>query len=114
MSAASLLNPNEPAFDFEHRMAHQAMFQSEAQRLGSLNFSLLPYWLDPAFSDTAVPAGWGNTLHAQAHADFLKLSPAAGGGSAIASINDIALRPEPESWAQFSNFQLHFVANQTF
>ena len=114
MSAATLLNPADPWFDFDHRKAHEAMFLTEAQKLSSLNFSSTPYWLDPSYNDTAVPAGWGNTLHAQAHADFIGLFPAAYGGSAIASLNDIALRPEAETWASFSNFQLHYIANQTF
>ena len=114
MSIVTLINPADPAFDFEHRKAHEAMLFTEAKKASSTNFSGYPYWLDPFFGDTAVPAGWGNTLHAQAHADFIGLFPAAGGGSGIASLNDIALRPEPEAWAEFSNYQLHFIANQTF
>ena len=114
MSIATLLNASDPWFNWDHRMAHQAMFLTDAQRAGSLNFSSTPYWIDPSLGDTAVPAGWGNTLHAKAHADFIGLSPAPYGGSAIASLNDIALRPEAETWEQFSNFQLHFIANQSF
>lgn len=110
MSAATLLNSADPAFDFEHRKAHETMLIRQAHV--STNFSGLPYWLDPAYGDTAVSAGWGNTLHAAAHRDFVQLFPAPFGGSAISSINDIALRPEAETWAQFSNFQLHYVAAQ--
>ena len=110
MSAATLLNARDPAFDFEQRKAHEKMLTQ--QDSVSPNFSGLPYWLDPAYGDTAVPAGWSNTLHAQAHQDFVTLFPAPFGGSAIASINDIALRPEAESWEAFSNFQLHYVAAQ--
>lgn len=109
MSIATLLNPDDPWFDFDHRKAHEAMLS-----LGSLNFSNIPYWIDPAYGDAAVPTGWGNTLHAKAHADFLGLSSPPSGGSAIASLNDIALRPEAETWASFSNFQLHFIASQSF
>lgn len=110
MSVATLLNMNDPAFDFEHRKAHEKMLLVSGQ--SSTNFSLQPYWLDPTFDDTAVPAGWGNTLHAKAHQDFVGLFPAAFGGSAIATINDLALRPEANAWAQFSNFQLHYIAER--
>ena len=114
MSAATLLNAADPAFSFEHRVAHQGMLITEAQQLSSLNFSGIPYWIDPAYGDTAVPTGWENTLHAQAHADFIGLFPAAYGGSGVASLNDVSLYPEPDAWWQFSNFQLHYIANQTF
>jgi hypothetical protein len=88
------------------------MFNTEEQIAGSLNFSVLPYLIDPAFGDTTVPTGWGNTLHTQAHADFISLFPAPYGGSAVASLNDIAVNPETNAWWQFSNFQLHYIANQ--
>jgi hypothetical protein len=114
MSLVALLNAKDPNFDFEHRMAHEGMFITEGEKSGSLNFSGIPYWIDPPIGDTAVPAGWGNTLHAQAHADFISLFPSPYGGSAIARLNDISLFPEPDAWWQFSNFQLHYVANQTF
>ena len=114
MSIATLINPDDPAFDFEHQKAHETMIFIENQKAGSTNSSGLPYWLDPAYGDTAIPAGWQNSLHTQAHADFIRLFPAPYGGSGIASLNDIALRPEPEAWARFANYQLHLVANQTF
>lgn len=110
MSAATLLNANDPAFNFEHRLTHEAMLAAGGE--SSLKFSGLPYYLDPAFGDTAIPAGWGNSLHAQAHADFISLFPTAYGGSGVESLNDISLYPEPDAWWQFSNFQLHYVADQ--
>lgn len=95
-------------------MAHQSMLITTAQKGASLNFSGIPYWIDPAYSDSAVPAGWGNSLHAQAHADFISLFPAPYGGSGVASLNDVALQPEPKTWEQFNNFQLHYIANQLY
>lgn len=110
MSAATLMNANDPAFPFEHRMAHETMLIAGGD--SSTFFSGLPYYLDPAYGDTAVPAGWGNSLHAQAHADFISLFPAPYGGSGVASLNDVSLYSEAQAWWQFSNFQLHYVADQ--
>ena len=110
MTAATLLNASDPAFNFEHRMGHEAMLN--AQGASAVSFSALPYFLDPAYGDEQVPAGWGNTLHTQAHADFISLFPAPYGGSGMANLNDVALTPEADPWWQFSNFQLHFIANQ--
>lgn len=88
------------------------MLLTEIAKRGSSNFSGLPYWIDPAFGDTDVPAGWANTLHAVAHGDFIGLFKPAYGGTGGQGVNDIALRPEPLSWAQFNNFQLHYISNQ--
>ena len=110
MSIATLLNARDPAFDFEHRKAHETMLLKQAQ--ASLNFAGLPYWIDPPMVDQSVPAGWGNSLHAQAHKDFIGLFPAPFGGSGVASLNDIVLLPEPDPWWEFSNFQLHYTASQ--
>lgn len=108
MSAATLLNVRDPAFNFEHRMAHEAMLTAQAQV--SNTFSGAPYWLDPAYPDADVPAGWANSLHTQAHADFIGVFPAPYGGSGVVDLNDIALRPEPDAWWQFANWQLHYIA----
>jgi hypothetical protein len=110
MTAATLLWGNEPAFNFEHRKAHEAMLVASGP--GSNFFSSVPYWIDPPYGDTGVPAGWSNSLHAQAHADFIGLFPALYGGSGISSLNDVSLYPEPDAWWQFSNFQLHYTAAQ--
>jgi len=109
MTVATLMNINDPSFNFDHRIAHEAMLIDE---VGSVNFSGIPYWLDPVFGDTAVPSGWENTLHAQAHADFLSLFPAPNGGSGMPSLNDVTLNDETSAWWQFSNFQLHYTASQ--
>lgn len=114
MSAATLLNANDPAFNFDHQQSHFGMLITEAGAGASLNFSVFPYLIDPSFGDTEVQAGWSNTLHAQAHSDFIGLFPAPFGGSGVASLNDVALNPETSAWWQFSNFQLHYVANQLF
>ena len=111
MSGATLLNASDPWFDFDHQQAHNVMFTSEA---GSTNFSGLPYFIDPAYGDTAVPAGWGNTLHTQAHQDYISLFSAPYGGSDPANLNDLALTPEQSPWWQFSNFQLHYITNLNF
>jgi hypothetical protein len=110
MSVATLLNVHDPAFDFEHRMAHEAMLTAQAGV--TPNFSGAPYWIDPAYGDAGVPAGWENSLHTQAHADFISLFPAPYGGSGVVDLNDISLRPAPDQWWQFSNWQLHYIANQ--
>lgn len=112
MSAATLLNPNDPWFDFDHRKAHEAMLATILRKTNSSNFSGIPYWLDPKYGDTAVPAGWGNTLHAQAHADFDNLFPAQFGGTGKVDLNNIALNPEATAWEQFSNYRLHVIASQ--
>ena len=109
MSAATLLNADDSAFQFEHRMAHEAMLTAQAP--ASINFSALPYYLDPEYPDRIIPAGWANTLHVQAHADFLSLSGNAIGGN-TSFLTDISLRPPTDPWWQFSNFQLHFIAAQ--
>ena len=111
MSAATLLNASDPWFNFDHQQAHNAMLVNEGN---STNFSTLPYLIEPNFGDTAVPAGWGNTLHTQAHQDYITLFPVPYGGSGPASLNDVALTPEPSAWWQFSNFQLHYIAKLNF
>ena len=111
MSGATLLNANDPWFNFDHQQAHNAMLVGEGN---SANFSVIPYLIDPAFGDTAVPAGWGNTLHTQAHQDYISLFPAPYGGSGPTNLNDVALTPEQSPWWQFSNFQLHYVTNLNF
>jgi hypothetical protein len=111
LPGSTLLNPNDQWFNFDHQQAHQAMWLKEPN---STNFSVLPYLIDPSFADTSVPAGWGNTLHAQAHADYIGLFPPPYGGSGLTSLNDVALAPEPSPWWQFSNFQLHYIANLNF
>ena len=110
MSAATLLNSADPAFAFEHRMAHTTMLIASGAEAS--NFSGLPYYIDPAYGDTAVPAGWENSLHAQAHGDFISLFPAPYGGSGVASLNDVSLYSEAQAWWQFTNFQLHYTADQ--
>lgn len=107
MSAASLLFANEPAFNFEHRKAHEAMLSVSGP---VTQFSSVPFWIDPPFGDTNVPAGWANSLHAQAHADFISLFPTLFGGSGVSNLNDVSLYPEADAWWQFSNFQLHLSA----
>ena len=109
MSVATLLNVRDPAFDFEHRMAHEAMLT--AQALKTNVFSGLPYWLDPAYGDPGVPAGWQNSLHSQAHADFISLFPSPYGGSTV-SLTGVSLEPHPDAWWEFNNHQLHYIANQ--
>lgn len=66
MPLATLLNPDDPIYDFEHMMAHRQYF-AVLSRLS--NFSILPYLLDPAF-ETDMPAGAWNLNHQQAHNDF--------------------------------------------
>jgi hypothetical protein len=110
MSAATMLNANDPAFNFEHRMIHTTMLIASGP--GVNFFSSVPYWIDPSYGDTAIPAGWANSLHAQAHADFIGLFPALYGGSGLSALNDISLYDERGSWWQFSNFQLHYTAAQ--
>lgn len=111
MSAVTLMNAADPWFNFEHSQAHQRMLAKQVQ-VSSPNFSSTPYWIDPPYGDTSVPAGWENTLHTAYHASFLDLFASSYGGSGVASLNDISLYPEPSAWWQFSNFQLHLEANQ--
>ena len=108
MSAATLIGGVGSVFNFEHRMAHEKMLAAS----GPITyFSSVPFWIDPPFGDTELPSGWANSLHAQAHADFIGLFPQAYGGSGLANINDVTLYAQTDPWWQFSNFQLHYTAN---
>ena len=108
MSGATLLNAGDPAFAFEHRRAHQTMLDEEARQ--GKNFNTVPYWLDPEYGDQNIPAGWANTLHVQAHGDFISLFPPPYGGNTL-TLSDIALLPEVDPFWQFVNFQLHYQAS---
>jgi hypothetical protein len=110
VSAATMLNANDPAFNFDHRMIHTTMLIASGP--GSNFFSSVPYWIDPSYGDTAIPAGWANSMHAQAHDDFISLFPSLYGGSGISALNDISLYDVQDQWWQFSNFQLHYTAAQ--
>jgi hypothetical protein len=76
MPLATLLNSDDPIFDFEHMMQHRRYFSVMGEHAtnlnrGSLNqFSTIPYGaLDPSWS-TDQPAWMWNKFHQQAHNDF--------------------------------------------
>jgi hypothetical protein len=66
MPTAVLLNPDDPAFDFFHMMAHRQYF---AVMRPLSQFSALPYNLDPSFDVGKAAESW-NQNHQQAHNDF--------------------------------------------
>jgi hypothetical protein len=67
MPLATLLNPDDPLYAFEHMMQHRQYFAVMSQSLSQ--FSILPYLLDPVF-DQQQPASPWNLRHQQAHNDF--------------------------------------------
>jgi hypothetical protein len=66
MPLAVLLNPDDPTYSFEHMMQTRNYFAVMAELH---RFSILPYQLDPAFSQDQ-PAGPWNLRHQQSHSDF--------------------------------------------
>jgi hypothetical protein len=113
MSLASLLNPDEPAFAWEHQMAHRT-------NLGVMSpltrFSVIPYWLDP-LANTEQPASAWHLDHQQAHNDSALHLPSAYLGTAVgielhANLVDYDLsNPEQRQWWAFQNQLEHFVGN---
>lgn len=66
MPLATLLNPDDPIYAFEHMQQHRALF-AVLSRLH--HFSILPYLLDPTH-DMEQPAWSWNKRHQQSHDDF--------------------------------------------
>lgn len=66
MALATLLNPDDPLYAFEHMMQHREYF-AVMSKLN--NFNLLPYLLDP-ITDIDQPYWPWNQRHQQAHDDF--------------------------------------------
>jgi len=71
MPSATLLNRDDPIYDFEHMMAHREYFAIMGSNHpdGLSGFSVLPYILDPS-RNTQQPAWDWNQLHQQSHDDF--------------------------------------------
>ena len=105
MTIATLINPSDPSFAFDHEQIHRNMYTS----IPASGFSALPYLLDP-ITDVQAPAGWWNTDHAQAHRDFASAFPAINWPSQV-SIADIDLSNGPTEWWAFANWQAHNIAN---
>lgn len=115
MSRASLLNSEEPAFAFEHAMAHR-------NALGVMSplprFSIIPYWLDPMLQ-TDEPGGFWHHNHQQAHSDAaLHLPPEFGSGQRgielHANLLDYDLsNPDSRTWWTFVNHLEHYVGGNT-
>jgi hypothetical protein len=71
-ATATLLNPDDPIYDFQHMMAHREYFaiMGNHQDVGNLNqFTVLPYVLDPAYRQGQPATAWFMD-HQQAHRDF--------------------------------------------
>ena len=107
MSAASLLNPSDPSFEFDHDQMHRQMFIGLPAGSAA---TALPYQLDPIIG-TDIPAGWWNFNHAQAHSDFADAFPALTWGSNIALVDINLSEGAQEFWA-LSNKLLHDLANR--
>jgi len=104
----------QKAFSFEHAMAHR---QATAVMGPLSQWSILPYFIDPAQFD-ASPANKWNLNHQQAHNDFTSDLPA----YSTALVPGIPLNqnlvdtnfknPLSQLWWTFANHQEHFIANQ--
>lgn len=108
-TATLLVRGDNPAFAFDHYMAHS---QNYGAMFPLSRFSVLPYLLDPE-SDVSVPAGNWNLNHQQAHQDFLLTLPSYFGSTLTglpisqvmveANLND----PEQVEWWTFTNLIEH-------
>lgn len=67
-----------------------------------------PALLDPVIA-AAIPAGWWNFNHSQAHQDFANAFPAVYWPSTV-SLADIDLMDGPTQWWGLSNKLLHDLA----
>lgn len=72
MPLAVLLNPDDPIYNFEHQMQHREYFSVMNP---ITRFSALPYQLDNAVFDIALPAADYNLRHQLAHNDFNRTLP---------------------------------------
>jgi len=67
---ATLLNRDDPIYEFEHMMQHREYFAIMGSRdQGLSGFSVLPYVLDPGIGTTSPAQNW-NQNHQQAHDDY--------------------------------------------
>lgn len=115
MPLATLINPDDPIFDFEHMMAHRNYFAIMAP----LNrFSILPYLLDPS-RGTDIRAGPWHLNHQQSHNDFNGSLPpywtAQSIGFGIPAnqilVDSSLAEAESRTWWTFNNHQQHLIAN---
>lgn len=106
MPIATLLNRNDPSFDFDHDQMHRQMFT--AQPAGTAR-SALPALLDPSIG-AAIPAGWWNFNHATAHSDFADAFPTITWPSVV-NLVDLNLSEGAQEWWLLSNRLLHNIAN---
>jgi hypothetical protein len=106
MPIATLLNRNDPSFDFDHDQFHRRMFTAIPAGAGA---SASPYLLDPVIG-AAVPAGYWNFNHATAHSDFANAFPTITWPSNVKLI-DLNLSVGSQAWWMLSNRTLHDIAN---
>ena len=115
MPLATLLNPDDPWFAFEHANAHRNL-------LGVMSpltrFSVLPYFLDPLGDVNTSASGW-RFDHQQAHNDTDNQLPETFtsqslGFSSSANLVDSNLAdPWNRSWWTHTNHMEHYVDNNT-
>lgn len=104
MSVATLLNPQDPWFAFDHDQMHRRMIGAQGSP-GVFKTTIL----DP-LSDPNVPAGFWNGDHSVAHANFASAFSAVYWPSTV-HIVDISLTQETSPWWELSNKSLHDLAN---
>lgn len=119
MPLCSLLNTDDPIFDFEHAMAHREVLAVMAPLS---NYSAIPYFIEPwplPFPPYPDPATDWRLDHQQAHNDFSSAMPgyflAEHVGFGIPDnqnllendLNNEASR----TWWTFANHQEHFIAS---
>jgi hypothetical protein len=105
MAASSLLDIDSPGFEFDHDQMHRRM--NDALPPGS---GLAFQWMLDPVVNPQIPAGWWNTNHAQAHANFATAFQRIYWPSA-APIVDINLAQGPTQFWAFQNWNLHNLAN---
>lgn len=117
MPLATLLNSNDPLYDWEHANAHREYLAV----MSPLNrFSGIPYFVEPLPSPPPSPADMWNLQHQHAHNDFsLSLPPdwqATHVGFGIPGNQNLLEtdwnRPESRTWTTFVNHQEHYVASE--
>jgi hypothetical protein len=121
VSTANLLvNPpgdqaGAAAWSFDHAQAHQQLLIAMAPLT---QFSTVPYLLDPD-AGMSQQGGMWQTLHQQAHQDFIDALPSSYGSEARGlQTSQILLSldvtdPGQQAWWTFANHQEHYLANQT-
>lgn len=117
MPLATLMNFNDPIYDFEHAMAHRAYY---AVMSPLSDYSVLPYFIEPMPRTPPPPPATNWRLnHQQAHNDYRAAIPGYWGADSIGfgipqsqnMIDSSFTDPSDMPWWTFVNHQEHYTAN---